>query len=84
MPGRPQLELTVAGLPPAGSGHYELWLYNSIIDSVPLARIVAPGGSIGVALPADFRRYRWLDISLQPGGFVYDSGESVVRASVPQ
>jgi hypothetical protein len=40
--------------------------------------------SFKVALPRDYRRYHWIDISFQPPGLVNDSGESVMRASVPR
>jgi hypothetical protein len=81
---RPLLAVTVSGLPPPGNGYYELWLYNSIIDSVPLPRLSASSSRLVVSLPAGFRRYQWLDISLQPPGTVNHSGESILRTAVPQ
>ena len=78
----PRLIATVSRLPPAGGGHYELWLYNTIIDAVPIARLGAPGGSVAVQLPSGYRRYRWLDVSYQPPGSVNHSGESILRAAV--
>lgn len=79
----PRLLLTVSGLPSPGDGSYEVWLYNSIIDSVPLGPLASPGSTITIALPSDYRRYQWLDISRQPAGAVVHSGESILRAPVP-
>jgi hypothetical protein len=81
--GARRLRVAVAGLPVRANGHYELWLYNSILDSEPLAGLTAPAGSAVVALPADFARYRWLDVSFQPAGVTEHSGESILRAAVP-
>lgn len=81
--GARRLRVAVAGLPVRASGHYELWLYNSILDAEPLAGVTAPAGSAVVTLPADFARYRWLDVSFQPVGVIEHSGESVLRAALP-
>lgn len=78
-----RLSLRVEGLPPSGGGHYEVWLYNSVIDSRPLGALAAPAGDLSVALPADYRRFRWLDVSMQRGGAVSHSGVSIVRARLP-
>ena len=80
---KPRLVITVSGLPPAGTGHYEVWLYNSVIDSRGLARLGATGGTATVPLPRDFRRFRWIDVSMQPAGTTVHSGISMVRAAVP-
>jgi hypothetical protein len=79
----PRLVVSVAGLPAAGTGHYEVWLYNSVIDSRALASLGTSGGSVTVPLPADYRRYRWIDVSRQPAGSSVHSGLSVLRAAVP-
>ena len=80
---KPRLVITVSGLPPAGTGHYEVWLYNSVIDSRGIARLGATGGTATVPLPRDFRRFRWIDVSMQPAGTTVHSGISMVRAAVP-
>ncbi len=79
----PRLTLQITGLIGAHNGHYEAWLYNSILDSVPLIRLRYGVANFTVALPRDYRRYQWIDISFQPPGMVNDSGESVMRASLP-
>jgi hypothetical protein len=79
----PRLVVTVAGLPAAGTGHYEVWLYNSVIDSRALASLGTSGASVTVPLPAGYRRYRWIDVSRQPTGSSVHSGLSVLRVAVP-
>jgi hypothetical protein len=78
-----RLKLTVRGLPAARRGHYEVWLYNSVLDSRPLARLRTGHHRLTARLPRTARRYRWIDISFQPLGVVNHSGESELRASNP-
>ena len=78
-----KLNLTVSGLPGAHAGHYEVWLYNSVIDSQPLARLRNGHHRLTARLPRNVRHYRWIDISFQPVGAVNHSGESELRASNP-
>jgi hypothetical protein len=78
-----RLNLTVRGLPAPHAGHYEVWLYNSVLDSRPLARLRAGHHRLVARLPATARRYRWIDISFQPVGAINHSGESELRASSP-
>jgi hypothetical protein len=78
-----RLSLTVRGLPAAHAGHYEVWLYNSVIDSQPLGRLRNGHHRLTVGLPANVRHYRWIDISFQPVGAINHSGESELRASNP-
>jgi hypothetical protein len=77
------LNLTVRGLPAPHAGHYEVWLYNSVLDSRPLARLRTGRHHLVIRLPARARRYRWIDISFQPAGVINHSGESELRASNP-
>jgi hypothetical protein len=73
-----RLHLTVSGLP---DGAYEVWLYNSIADARPIGRLKAPAGTLDARLPANWRDYRYLDVSLEPpDGNPNHSGESVLRA----
>jgi hypothetical protein len=83
--GRPHpiLSVTVRGLPQAAHGHYEVWLYNSLVYSEPVGRIDAPADSVSFRLRANANRYHSIDISFQPVGAVFDSGESVLRAANP-
>lgn len=78
-----KLNLTVRDLPAADHGHYEVWLYNSVIDSRPLGRLRNGRHRLTARLPANARHYRWIDISFQPVGVVNHSGESELRASNP-
>ncbi|MEO8968903.1 MAG: hypothetical protein ABI427_15310 [Solirubrobacteraceae bacterium] len=80
--GTQLLRVRVTGLPAAGSDHYEVWLYNSIIDSVPLGRL-GPGGTGSFTLPAVVTRFASIDISRQPRGTTEPSGASVLRAANP-
>jgi hypothetical protein len=77
------LNLTVRGLPNAHAGHYDVWLYNSVLDSRPLARLRNGHHRLTTPLPRSARHYRWIDISFQPVGAVNHSGESELRASNP-
>lgn len=77
------LRLTVSGLPVPQDGHYEVWLYNSVVNSQPLGRLRAGRHHVSYPLPAHAGRYRWIDISFQPLGAVYHSGESELRATNP-
>jgi len=78
-----ELDLSVRHLPPPTHGHYEVWLYESLIYSEPLGRLGAGVTRMSVALPRDARRYPWLDVSFQPPGAVFHSGDSVLRAPNP-
>jgi hypothetical protein len=78
-----KLNLRVKGLPTAHNGHYEVWLYNSVLDSRPLGRLRTGRHRLTVRLPDNARRYRWIDISFQPVGATYHSGESELRATNP-
>jgi hypothetical protein len=79
----PKVVISLSGLPFAGTGHYEVWLFNSVIDCRPLAILGATGGTATVPLPAGYRRYRWIDVSQQAAGSTVHSGVSVLRAAVP-
>lgn len=81
--GHKRLALSVTGLPATRRGGYQAWLYNSILDSVALGRLSSRQSRLNVALPRDYRRYRWIDVSFQPTGTVNHSGESILRAALP-
>lgn len=76
------LTIHIVGLPAAGTGHYEAWLYNSIIDSAPLGDLSA-SGSGAFRVPARARRYASIDVELQPAGTQAPSGASVLRGANP-
>jgi hypothetical protein len=77
-----KLRLTVKGLPHRRHGHYEAWLYDTVLDSHALGR-VRRGATMTYRLPRDARRYAAIDISYQPRGTVTESGESRLRALNP-
>jgi hypothetical protein len=78
-----KLRLTVIGLPAARGGHYEVWLYNTVIQSQPLARLRSGVRHLLIRLPNHAARFHWIDISFQPAGVIYHSGESILRAANP-
>jgi len=79
-----RLSLTVSNLTSASGGHYEIWLYNSLTNSVPLGRLRASVDHLLLPLPRGAAHYRWIDNSLQPVGAVFHSGESLLRAANPR
>lgn len=78
-----RLKLRVTHLPLPHGGHYEVWLFNSVLDSTSLGRLREGRRTATYKLPRRARRYRWIDISFQPLGYINHSGESVLRASNP-
>jgi hypothetical protein len=76
--GGKRLQLRIDGLP---RGSYQVWLYNSVIDSKSIGG--ARGGSrisLDAKLPADAAKYRYVDISRERAdGNANHSGESVAR-----
>ena len=78
-----KLYLTVSNLPAASHGHYEMWLYDSLIYAEPLGRLRTGVTHVSLRLPGNADRFRWIDISLQPPGQVFNSGESMLRSANP-
>jgi hypothetical protein len=78
-----RLYLSVSDLPAAAHGHYEVWLYNSIIYAHDLGRLRAGVSQLSVRLPPNALRFHWIDISFQPPGAVFHSGESLLRSPNP-
>lgn len=78
-----RLTLTVKDLPAVSSGHYEVWLFSSVVHSQRLGPIGAGTGSVTFPLPAGAGRYHWIDVTLQPRGSTSYSGESELRARNP-
>ena len=72
--------IAIRGLP-APDGAYEVWLYDSIVRAESVGTIPGGSGRLEVSLPADARRYRFLDVSREPAdGNPNHSGASVLRA----
>jgi hypothetical protein len=79
-PPRVALDLRSAA---GGSGTYEVWLYNSVIDAQPLAKLPHRGGTTRFKLPESASGYRYIDVSEEkPGGFPGHSGRSVERVGL--
>lgn len=61
-----------------------MWLLEGPRRTLPLATVSVPAGgaaTVRVAVPADLRRYRHLDVSVEPrDGDPAHSGRSVLRA----
>lgn len=75
---RPMLTVELTGLPhPAGE--YRAWLYDSVIDSIPLGASESGDGRILARLPAGWERYSFVDLSEQAAGETPHSGRSVAR-----
>ena len=77
-----KLEIIVHGLPAPGAGYYEVFLYDSIIDSEPLGALNA-GGRGTFRVPGDAAHYASIDISHQVSGDPLPDGASVLRARNP-
>jgi hypothetical protein len=76
-----------ATLPPSNRDEvYEVWLYNDQEDAVPVgAQVTDRQGNFQGAgpLPADFARYRFIDVSLEKAdGERAHSGNSVLRGEL--
>lgn len=77
-----RLELRVKGLPPL-DGAYVVWLYNSALDAVGVARVARGSFALRTRLPLDPAHYRYIDISREPlDANRNHSGASVLRAEV--
>jgi Sigma-70, region 4 len=82
--GRPQIIVTAQGLTPSTQrSAYQVWLYNSEQDRKSVGAQVADAqGNLqaGGALPSDYRRYRFIDVTaVAVSGNDFRTGESVLR-----
>jgi hypothetical protein len=89
--GKKQLLVQAARLAPSGQSEgYYVWLYNSQGDAKSLGgQITDEEGNYQAIgrLPADFRDYRFIDVTRQAVGQdanVRHSGESVLRGAMPK
>lgn len=78
-----KLYLSVSNLPVASHGHYEIWLYDSIVYAEALGRLPTGVSHVSLPLPRNADRFHSVDISFQPVGLVFHSGESVLRSVNP-
>ena len=89
--GKKQLLVQAARLAPSGQNEgYYVWLYNSPSDARSLGgQVTDQQGNyqaIG-AFPADYPKYRFIDVTRQPVGKdpnVKHSGQSVLRGPMPK
>jgi hypothetical protein len=71
------LKLHVSGL---ANGHYEVWLYNSILDARSIGQANGGKFTVTATLPRGWKRFRYLDVSRErTDGNVSHSGLSVLR-----
>jgi hypothetical protein len=89
--GKKQLLVQAANLAPSGQSEgYYVWLYNSPTDAKSLGGQVTDRQGNYQALgsfPADYQKYRYIDISRQRIGQdpnVKHSGDSVLRGPMPK
>ena len=74
-----RLELRVRGLPVV-EGAYEVWLFNSALDALGLARVARGSFAIRTRLPKGAGRWRYLEVSREPlDGNPNHSGASLLR-----
>jgi hypothetical protein len=79
------LHLRVKGLAPPAGGGYVVWLYNSITDAHDLGGALRGSFTLDAPLPANYRGYRFVDVSREPSdGNRNHSGQSVLRAPLPR
>jgi Anti-sigma-K factor rskA len=77
-----RLKLSATNLP-APEGAYQVWLYDSLIDSEPVATVKGTSIELSERLPADPADYRYVDVSVEPAdGNPNHSGRSVLRVPV--
>jgi Anti-sigma-K factor rskA/Sigma-70, region 4 len=88
--GKKQLLVQAARLTPSGQSQgYYVWLYNSPSDAKSLGgQVTDQNGNYQAIgpLPADYKNYRFIDISRQQvtgNADVKHSGESVLRGKMP-
>jgi hypothetical protein len=75
--GGKRLVLHVTGLP---GGAYQVWLYDSVIDTASLTKVSGTKLDVDLKLPRNASHYRYVDISREPpDGNPNHSGQSVLR-----
>jgi len=82
--GTTRLRVSLAGLPNP-KGRYELWLYDSRRRVVSVTSFATPLAVVDSVLEEDPRRYRYVDLSVEPpNGDPGHSVQSVLRAPVAE
>jgi hypothetical protein len=78
--GGKRLRLDVSGLPDPGRGAYQVWLYDSVIETASLTKVRGTTLALDLKLPRNASHFRFLDISFEPAdGNPNHSGVSVLR-----
>lgn len=78
--GGKRLILDVEGLPEPGSGSYQVWLYNSVIDAESIGASRGRDLKMDLKLPGRASHFRSVDVSREPrDGNPNHSGQSVLR-----
>jgi hypothetical protein len=73
--------ITLRDLPNPDPGTYQVWLYDSIVNSQSLGTVSGANGELEVKLPPEADQYRYLDVSHEPpDANPNHSGDSVLRA----
>jgi hypothetical protein len=76
--GGKRLQIKASGL---RAGAYQVWLYDSVIDTVSLTKVRGTKLALDLKLPRNASHYRYVDISREPAdGNPNHSGASVLRA----
>ncbi len=78
--GGKRLVLTATSLPDPGTGSYQVWLFNSVIDARSIGSARGRDLQVDLKLPARASRYSSVDVSVEPrDGNPNHSGQSVLR-----
>src|ERR687893_495412 len=65
--GGEEVEVQLRDLPsPPNGGHFEVWLYSSLIEARSIGRSRDPVVRVEAKLPPDWRDYEYVDVSLEP------------------
>ena len=78
-----RLVMDVRGLPNPPTGGYVVWLYDSVTEARSLVGFRKGRAKVSARLPANFRRYRFIDVSCElADGNRNHSGQSLLRVPV--
>ena len=79
-----RLVMSLSDLPPREEA-YQVWLYNSLFDAVPIDRVVGSSLDVDKVLPEDPSRFKFVDVSREPiDDNPNHSGASVMRVPVEE
>jgi hypothetical protein len=79
-----RLVMSLRDLPPREEA-YQVWLYNSLTDALPIDRVVGSTLDIDEVLPVDPAGYKYIDVSREPiDDNPNHSGASVMRVPISE